>query len=67
MEDISILSRSYTGARIDKNRALEIAIGLLNRIINEDQRNIRRVGVRLGKITKMKHWMIFLIIRNLLE
>ena len=52
MEDISILSRSYTGARIDKNRALEIAIGLLNRIINEDQRNIRRVGVRLGKITK---------------
>lgn len=51
-EDISIISRSYTGMRIDKKNAMQISTNLLNKILEDDPRNIRRIGIRLGKLTK---------------
>ncbi len=51
-EDMDIISRSYTGMRIDKKNAMDISVNLLNKILEGDARNIRRIGIRLGKLTK---------------
>ncbi|SMD31367.1 DNA polymerase IV (DinB-like DNA polymerase) [Picrophilus oshimae DSM 9789] len=52
MEDLDIVSRSYTGNAIKRDNSINIALNLLNKIISEDNRNIRRIGVRLSKISK---------------
>ncbi len=52
MEDLDIISRSYTNGIIKKNDAVKIALNLLNKIISDDARNIRRIGIRLSKISK---------------
>ncbi|AAT43740.1 DNA polymerase IV [Picrophilus oshimae] len=52
MEDLDIVSRSYTGNAIKRDDSINIALNLLNKIISEDNRNIRRIGVRLSKISK---------------
>ena len=51
MEDLDIISRSFTGKRIKKDDALSISKNLLKKILADDSRNIRRIGVRLSKIT----------------
>ncbi|WMT52089.1 MAG: DNA polymerase IV [Ferroplasma sp.] len=51
MEDLDIVSRSYSSGRITKENAYTIANTLLNKILVEDDRNFRRVGIRLGRIT----------------
>ncbi|MCG3108361.1 DNA polymerase IV [Metallosphaera sp. J1] len=53
MEDLDIVSkgRSFKFG-ISQDRALSVAQELLRRIIESDGRRLRRVGVRLGKITR---------------
>ena len=51
MEDLDIVSRSVTGGRINKNSAYEIAESLMEKILDSDQRKLRRIGIRIGKIT----------------
>lgn len=51
MEDLDIISRSFTGKRIKKEDAIDISKNLLKKILDDDTRNIRRIGVRLSKIT----------------
>jgi DNA polymerase IV (DinB-like DNA polymerase) len=51
MEDLDIISRSYSPGRITKENAYTIAVTLINKILEEDGRNFRRVGIRLGRIT----------------
>ncbi|EWG06889.1 MAG: DNA polymerase IV [Candidatus Aramenus sulfurataquae] len=53
MEDLDIVSRekSFTYG-LDKVKAFEEARKLLEKILQEDKRKLRRVGVRLGKIYK---------------
>lgn len=51
MEDLDIISRSYSAGRITKENAYKISINLVNKILEEDSRNFRRVGIRLGRIS----------------
>ncbi len=51
MEDLDIISRSFTVKRIKKDDALSISKNLLKKILDSDSRNIRRIGIRLSKIT----------------
>jgi DNA polymerase IV (DinB-like DNA polymerase) len=53
MEDLDIISRekSFTYG-VDKEKAFQESIILLKKILENDNRQIRRVGVRLGKIYK---------------
>ncbi len=51
MEDLDILSRTITAKHgIVKEKAYELALELLKRILENDRRCVRRVGVRLGKL-----------------
>ncbi len=50
MEDLDIISRSYSSGRITKEVAYPIAIQLTKKILEDDSRNFRRVGIRIGKI-----------------
>jgi DNA polymerase IV (DinB-like DNA polymerase) len=51
MEDLSIVSRSFTGGRINKDSAYEIANNLMEKILDTDQRKLRRIGIRIGKMS----------------
>jgi len=51
MEDLSIVSRSFTGGRINKDSAYEIANNLMEKILDADQRKLRRIGIRIGKMS----------------
>lgn len=50
MEDLDIVSRSYTSASINKDRAYEMAKELMEKILATDERKLRRIGIRIGKI-----------------
>ncbi len=53
MEDLDVVSRERSfNYGISKEMAFGEATKLLNRILQEDRRRVRRVGVRLGKIQK---------------
>ncbi len=51
MEDLNIVSRSYTGGRISLESAYGIATGLMAKILEADSRKLRRIGVRIGKMS----------------
>jgi DNA polymerase IV (DinB-like DNA polymerase) len=51
MEDLDIISRSFTGGRINKNSAYGTAANLMEKILASDQRKLRRIGIRIGKIS----------------
>lgn len=51
MEDLNIVSRSYTGGRISLESAYGIATGLMGKILEADSRKLRRIGVRIGKMS----------------
>ena len=51
MEDLDIISRSHSSGRITRENAYPIAINLINRILEEDSRNFRRIGIRIGRIS----------------
>ncbi|BBL46607.1 MULTISPECIES: DNA polymerase IV [Metallosphaera] len=53
MEDLDIMSKGKSFKfGVSQDRALSVAQELLNKILESDKRKLRRVGVRLGKITK---------------
>ncbi len=52
MEDLDIISRTYSGRPVNLKDAENLSRELLSKIMNDDSRNLRRIGVRLGKITK---------------
>ncbi|MBP1357581.1 MAG: DNA polymerase IV [Sulfolobus sp.] len=61
MEDLDIVSRSkkfYHG--IPREKAYEICEDLLNQILKTDRRNLRRIGVRLGKLITSSSLDLFL-------
>ncbi len=51
MEDLGIVSRSFTGGRINKENAYGIANNLMRKILDSDGRKLRRIGIRIGKIS----------------
>lgn len=51
MEDLDIISRSYTAGRINRENAYVIAMELMEKILSSDNRKLRRIGARIGKIS----------------
>ncbi|QKR00565.1 DNA polymerase IV [Metallosphaera tengchongensis] len=61
MEDLDIVSRGKSlKFGVEEDKALEISSDLLRKIIESDKRKLRRVGVRLGKVTRSSSLRDFL-------
>ncbi|MEM0139820.1 MAG: DNA polymerase IV [Ferroplasma sp.] len=52
MEDLDIISRTYSGRPINKEEAEKLCADLLSKIMKDDTRKLRRIGVRLSKPNK---------------